>query len=538
LTAPLLLMFLVPTCTGHGYLAKPPARNSMWRFGFSNPVNYNDNELFCGGFGVQWDVNQGKCGVCGDDYRDEMPREHETGGKYGNKIISATYTAGDTVDIEVEIVANHWGYFELKLCPMDELGEIVSQDCLDQRPLEVMKTPAMIRETARVVANLTCEAVVGRSAPGMNQWCETTCLANLYECPLNICKCNAQILEEGFLPSQVLTTKPTTQSTTQTTKTTPTSTEKPLKTKVCQATGIYETVPGMHEFCQLNCLRLINPNCPPSICTCTYIIIESSSSSITSSTTDTTTTISFSGTTTTTSSSTTSSTSPATPSTTPSAATTTSTTATTHASTSTSTTASTTVSTAIVDPITVPVDELTKEKYKFRIPKSDQRPQLFKYQVRLPHGVTCERCVLQWTYVTGNSWGFCEDGTGAVGCGIQEWFRNCADIAIKTTEEIKQSPARNTVYNENNERMSEPLVVDAIVCIARNESTRTAEDDDECMRSCFQYPPQCDLTSCKCLSWCEAIGDLAGIEGTDTFCNMNCLRYPPTCPADKCLCHE
>lgn len=28
----------------------PPSRNSMWRFGYPNPVNYNDNELFCGGY--------------------------------------------------------------------------------------------------------------------------------------------------------------------------------------------------------------------------------------------------------------------------------------------------------------------------------------------------------------------------------------------------------------------------------------------------------------------------------------------------------
>jgi hypothetical protein len=28
----------------------PPARNAMWRFGFPNPVDYQDNELYCGGF--------------------------------------------------------------------------------------------------------------------------------------------------------------------------------------------------------------------------------------------------------------------------------------------------------------------------------------------------------------------------------------------------------------------------------------------------------------------------------------------------------
>lgn len=35
---------------GHGRLMDPPARNCMWRFGYPNPVNYNDNELYCGGY--------------------------------------------------------------------------------------------------------------------------------------------------------------------------------------------------------------------------------------------------------------------------------------------------------------------------------------------------------------------------------------------------------------------------------------------------------------------------------------------------------
>ena len=39
---------------GHGRLMDPPARNSMWRFGFPNPVNYNDNELFCGGYAGEY----------------------------------------------------------------------------------------------------------------------------------------------------------------------------------------------------------------------------------------------------------------------------------------------------------------------------------------------------------------------------------------------------------------------------------------------------------------------------------------------------
>ncbi len=31
----------------------PPSRSSMWRHGFDNPENYNDHELFCGGFNVR-----------------------------------------------------------------------------------------------------------------------------------------------------------------------------------------------------------------------------------------------------------------------------------------------------------------------------------------------------------------------------------------------------------------------------------------------------------------------------------------------------
>ena len=38
--------------------------------------------------------------------------------------------------------------------------------------------------------------------------------------------------------------------------------------------------------------------------------------------------------------------------------------------------------------------------------------------------------LFQWTYRTANSWGTDPDGTSCVGCGKQEHFRACADIAI------------------------------------------------------------------------------------------------------------
>lgn len=68
----------------------------MWRFGYPNPVNYNDNELFCGGYAVQWDQNDGKCGVCGDAYHAQ--RSHEAGGEYAKGIIGRRYAAGQVTN--------------------------------------------------------------------------------------------------------------------------------------------------------------------------------------------------------------------------------------------------------------------------------------------------------------------------------------------------------------------------------------------------------------------------------------------------------
>lgn len=46
--------------------------------------------------------------------------------------------------------------------------------------------------------------------------------------------------------------------------------------------------------------------------------------------------------------------------------------------------------------------------------------------------------MLQWRYVAGNNWGRCPDGTEAIGCGPQEEFRACSDIAIgKILNEIQ-----------------------------------------------------------------------------------------------------
>ena len=43
---------------------------------------------------MQYEQNDGKCGVCGDNWADPRPRENEAGGTYGKGVIVANYTMG------------------------------------------------------------------------------------------------------------------------------------------------------------------------------------------------------------------------------------------------------------------------------------------------------------------------------------------------------------------------------------------------------------------------------------------------------------
>lgn len=68
--------------------------------------------------------------------------------------------------------------------------------------------------------------------------------------------------------------------------------------------------------------------------------------------------------------------------------------------------------------------------------------------LRLPNGLSCEQCVLQWKWHTGNSWGTDDDGRSCVGCGPQEEFYGCADVAIfplpATSNTQAAGPTRRT----------------------------------------------------------------------------------------------
>lgn len=50
--------------------------------------------------------------------------------------------------------------------------------------------------------------------------------------------------------------------------------------------------------------------------------------------------------------------------------------------------------------------------------------------VIIPSDLRCKHCVLRWIYVAGNNWGKCKNDDSRIGCGPQEEFRACSDIAL------------------------------------------------------------------------------------------------------------
>ncbi|KAL7727099.1 hypothetical protein ACLKA6_017375 [Drosophila palustris] len=118
----------------HGRLIEPPSRASAWRYGFQTPPDYNDHELYCGGFTRQWKRNGGKCGECGDAWDMPEPRPHENGGQWGQGVIVRSYLPGSDMTIRVELTASHMGYFEFRLCPKAS----AKQSCLDENLLPII----------------------------------------------------------------------------------------------------------------------------------------------------------------------------------------------------------------------------------------------------------------------------------------------------------------------------------------------------------------------------------------------------------------
>lgn len=169
LVVALTLSFSVQNVNGHGYMLSPINRGSIWRVNSTHPINYNDNELFCGGTYVQYEINHGNCGICGDDYRDEVPRRHENGGTFGQGVIVANYTSGSIITVTSMITANHLGSIYFHLCKLDNPDEPEIEECFKLLRLadgathyEIDTQIGAIDARVRLPKNFTCDRCVLR----------------------------------------------------------------------------------------------------------------------------------------------------------------------------------------------------------------------------------------------------------------------------------------------------------------------------------------------------------------------------------------
>uniref|UniRef100_A0A2A4JIW2 Chitin-binding type-4 domain-containing protein n=1 Tax=Heliothis virescens TaxID=7102 RepID=A0A2A4JIW2_HELVI len=276
---------------GHGRLMDPPARNSMWRFGFPNPVNYNDNELFCGGYAVQWEQNEGKCGVCGDAHHMPEPRPHEAGGMYGKGIVTRHYSVGQEIEVEVELTANHLGTFVMKLCPNNNPKQEASQECFDRFPLYVSETredrflipldtakKEIFRYRVRLPPYITCtQCVLQWTYYTGNMWGVCANGTEAVGCgrseTFRNCADVSVVTSTGGLPPAfagdlrrdypfLLYYRDYNMP----------RNVYPLvvRDQVCVPSKAFRKLPGMLSWCQTNCLRY-PPNCPEELCTCPQV---------------------------------------------------------------------------------------------------------------------------------------------------------------------------------------------------------------------------------------------------------------------------
>ncbi|XP_044755285.1 uncharacterized protein LOC123314213 [Coccinella septempunctata] len=284
----LLVLQISDHVLGHGRLMDPPARNSMWRFGFPNPVNYNDNELFCGGYAIQWEQNSGKCGVCGDAYHLENPRPHEAGGTYAKGIISRHYSVGQEVDIEIELTANHYGHFEFFLCPNNNPTQEATPDCLKRYPLYIAgtkdfryvipedgKKKAVFRYRVQLPPYVTCtQCVIQWSYYTGNQWGMCPNGTQAQGCgkseTFRNCADVAILSSTGSAvpPLFVGMDNPYLLFFRDSSRPAPYNVfPLVIRDQVCVPNNLFKSMPGIDKWCQRNCLSY-PPNCPKKICEC------------------------------------------------------------------------------------------------------------------------------------------------------------------------------------------------------------------------------------------------------------------------------
>ena len=133
---------------------------------------------------------------------------------------------------------------------------------------------------------------------------------------------------------------------------------------------------------------------------------------------------------------------------------------------------------------------------------NSNKNEVFAIKMKLPKGLTCDHCVIQWWWRVANSWGCDGPNDCGMGKGEQETFVNCADIRI-----INSDGSVPTDFPTD----------------APPPTTRAPTQ-----------PPTPPPTNAPQPGGCVAIGAHAGSASMDNWCKTNCaVGY---CPSNMCSC--
>ena len=140
---------------------------------------------------------------------------------------------------------------------------------------------------------------------------------------------------------------------------------------------------------------------------------------------------------------------------------------------------------------------------KWKINSNENR--VFEIKLKLPRGLTCEHCVIQWWWRVANNWG-CDGSDCGMGKGQQETFVNCADIMI-TKSDGSVPPPPPTEAPLPTQMPPEPTT---------------------------QRPTEPPPTNAPKPNECKAVGPYRGNKAMDVWCVQNCAKG--NCPKSLCYC--
>ncbi|XP_062613563.1 uncharacterized protein LOC134275301 [Saccostrea cucullata] len=164
--------------------------------------------------------------------------------------------------------------------------------------------------------------------------------------------------------------------------------------------------------------------------------------------------------------------------------------------------------------------------------------------VQLPGDLTCEHCVFQWWYKTGNSWGTHPSGESCLGCGQQETFVNCADVKILPNDGTQtQAPTERPITDRpstaqpiTNRPVTDQPITNRPTTINPWFTTRTPTTQRPTTRpptnpGGFAYScPNGETRTCR------ASGIFSGNRGYDVWCAQHCGMNSANCQPLYCSC--